>query len=122
MTDSLSRFLEGNRAELLARARQLVSTRELPRTTEVELTFGLPLLFDQLREALDRAAKRRKSDHSQLGQSAERHGSELFKKGLTIGQVVHDYGALCQAVTGLAIEREAAISAEEFQTLNLCLL
>lgn len=121
MTVVLSGFLGANREALLSRARQLVSTREAPRATEIELTLGLPLFFDQLRDALERAAVRGTSDHSELGKTAERHGSDLFKRGLTIGQVVHDYGALCQAVTGLAVERKAAISSEDFQTLNLCL-
>ena len=42
-------------------------------------------------------------------------------QGLTVEQVVHDYGDLCQAVTELAIEREAAIGASEFRTFNRCL-
>lgn len=32
--------------------------------------------------------------------------------------VVHDYGDLCQAVTDLAIERDAPFSIKEFRTLN----
>jgi signal transduction histidine kinase len=35
--------------------------------------------------------------------------------------VVHDYGAICQIVTDLAVERKAPVRAEEFRTLNLCL-
>jgi signal transduction histidine kinase len=42
-------------------------------------------------------------------------------KGLTVAQVVHDYGDLCQVITALSIEQKAAISADEFQTLNLSL-
>jgi hypothetical protein len=38
-----------------------------------------------------------------------------------VSQVVHDYGDICQAVTGLAVELDAAISTDDFQTLNLCL-
>jgi hypothetical protein len=41
--------------------------------------------------------------------------------GLTVGQVVHDYGSICQSVTELADERDVAITADEFQTLNRCL-
>ena len=41
--------------------------------------------------------------------------------GLSIAQVVRDYGDVCQTVTELAIEQDAAISADEFRTLNLCL-
>jgi hypothetical protein len=38
-----------------------------------------------------------------------------------VDQVVHDYEDLCQAVTELAIERNAVIENDEFQTLNRCL-
>jgi len=41
--------------------------------------------------------------------------------GFTVAQVVNDYGDSCQAITELAIERNAPISTEEFQALNLCL-
>jgi len=35
--------------------------------------------------------------------------------------VVHDYGDLCQAITDLAVERDAPFSVDEFRTLNRCL-
>ena len=38
-----------------------------------------------------------------------------------MGQVVHGYGDVCQAVTELAMELESPISADEFKTLNRCL-
>jgi signal transduction histidine kinase len=38
-----------------------------------------------------------------------------------VAQVVHDYGDICQAVTELADEVGAAISVDEFHTLNRCL-
>lgn len=41
--------------------------------------------------------------------------------GLTVDQVVHDYGDLCQAVTDLAVERDAPFEVDEFRTLNRCL-
>jgi signal transduction histidine kinase len=56
-----------------------------------------------------------------IGKTASSHGSELLVTGFTVDQVVHDYGDLCQAVTELAIERNALIKNDEFQTLNRCL-
>ncbi len=53
--------------------------------------------------------------------SAGRHGNDLLRLGLTIAQVVHVYGDVCQVVTQLAVEHDAAIPAQEFSTLNLCL-
>jgi len=56
-----------------------------------------------------------------IGRSATLHGAELLKMGLTLGQVVHGYGDVCQAVTELAEETHAPITVEEFHTLNRCL-
>jgi signal transduction histidine kinase len=58
---------------------------------------------------------------SEIGVSAVQHGRDLLRRGYTVDQVVHDYGDLCQAITELAFEEDAAILAEEFQTLNRCL-
>jgi signal transduction histidine kinase len=41
--------------------------------------------------------------------------------GFTVGQVVHDYGGVCQAITELAVELQAPIRNEDFHTLNRCL-
>ena len=56
-----------------------------------------------------------------IGSSAAKHGSDLLAMGFTVSQVVHDYGDVCQAITELAIEKRAKISAEDFHTLNRCL-
>ena len=56
-----------------------------------------------------------------MTESALLHGGELRKAGFTLAQVVHGYGDVCQAVTGLAVEQEVGISSDEFKTLNRCL-
>jgi len=117
----LTDFLAEHRDELLQRARLRVAARNSPPATELELTFGLPVFFDQLRDALHRATAQESIDHSELERSATHHGHDLFRQGLTIAQVVHDYGDLCQVITLLAMELDASIAAEEFRTLNLCL-
>lgn len=55
---------------------------------------------------------------SEMGVSATVHGGELLGLGYTIDQVVHDYGDLCQAITDLAVERDAPFSVDQFRTLN----
>jgi signal transduction histidine kinase len=117
----LDEFLGVNREEILARVRLRVAERNAPVPTAIELKHGLPVFFDQLREALRRAANCETVDHVELDKSASRHGLDLFEQGLTVAQVVHDYGALCQVITSLAVEQKASIGTEEFQTLNLCL-
>jgi hypothetical protein len=114
-------FLEEHRGEILARARLRVAARNAPRATEVEMTTGLPLFLDQLGEALRRSSSHEVQDHPEIEESASRHGRTLFEHGLTVAQVVHDYGDLCQVITGLAVAHHTTLDAEEFRTLNLCL-
>ncbi len=117
----LREFLDLNRDEILARSRLRVVGRNSPPVTEVELEHGLPVFLDQLRDALRKATAHESVDHLEIEKSATRHGDALFRQGLTVAQVVHDYGDLCQVITGLAVDQRAQIAAEEFQTLNLCL-
>ena len=49
---------------------------------------------------------------SEMGASAAVHGKDLWELGYTIDQVVHDYGDLCQAITDLAVERDAPFSVD----------
>jgi signal transduction histidine kinase len=114
-------FIGDHEEEILVRARFHVSQREAPPATETELTTGLPLFVEQIREALLRATTLQSVDHAAIKESAAVHGKVLFDQGLTMEQVVHDYGHICQSVTGLAVELKASISADDFQTLNLCL-
>lgn len=117
----LGDFIATNNSEILARARLRVVQRSGPASTEAELDQGLPVFLDQLREALRRASRRERVDHVEIEERAGLRGHHLFSHGLTVAQVVHDYGDLCQVITLLAMEQNASIAAEEFQTLNLCL-
>ena len=53
--------------------------------------------------------------------TAAAHGRRLLERGFTVAQVVHDYGSICQAVTELAHETHASITADEFRVFNRCL-
>lgn len=117
----LDQFLTANRDVIIARTRARVAVRTCPKPSQVELANGIPIFLDQLGDALRLAKSSDLIDHEQLGMSAGRHGYDLLRMGLTIAQVVHDYGDVCQVITELAVEQRAPISIEEFRTLNLCL-
>ena len=133
----LQTFLGRHRETLIARCRSKVATRRAPRATEQELRYGIPLFLDQLITALrleqpsspSRAGTAPVAPptppmpavSSDIGRTAGQHGVELLRSGFTVGQVVHDYGDLCQTITEVAIEQHATISADEFHTLNRCL-
>lgn len=57
----------------------------------------------------------------EVAKSAGDRGKELQQLGYTLSHVVHEYGAICQAITEIAIEKGAAITTEEFRALNRCL-
>ncbi len=68
-----------------------------------------------------RASSDEPLDHAEIQASAGQHGRTLFDHGLTVAQVVHDYGDLCQVITGLMVDHSATLDPGEFRTLNLCL-
>ncbi len=132
----LHEFLTANRQELIDRCREKVLMRSAPVPDRTELEHGIPLFLDQLTHTLHldgdfNAGESLKvsgtpyggpaSSASNIGITAGKHGNDLLEQGFTIGQVVHDYGDLCQAVTELAAEQETSINVEEFRTLNRCL-
>lgn len=127
-------FLANNRDELAARCRIKVGTRAGRSATDQQLQDGIPLFLEQLIQTLkaeqsrDPTASRLISGPSggslalsAVGASAAQHGKDLLALGLSVDQVVHDYGDLCQAITDLAVERDAPFEVDEFRTLNRCL-
>lgn len=128
-------FLLNNHDELVQRCKAKVAQRPSRGATPDQLSHGVPMFLQQLARTLeaedqgDRAGGFEISGPSggdasalsEMGVSATVHGSELLGLGYTVNQVVHDYGDLCQAITDLAIERDAPFSVDQFRTLNRCL-
>jgi len=129
----LHEFLANNRDELIVRCRTKVATREHTATAE-QLKNGVPIFLDQLISILKSAQSScvpeehsvaprtaRSVPRGEVGASATLHGQDMRSLGFTVDEVVHNYGDLCQAITDLAVERDAPFSVDEFRTLNLCL-
>jgi hypothetical protein len=114
---TLSEFIDEHRDELIGRCRTKVAQRSVPPATEAEIARGVPLFLDQLTAELRHGA----SQTSEINQSAVQHGHDLSLQGFTVGQVVRDYGDICQAITDLAVELAAPINTTDFRTLNRCL-
>ena len=113
----LQEFIAVHRDEIIRRCRAKVARRSIPPPTEAEINHGVPLFLDQLVHALRLGLL----SSPEIGRSAVLHGHELLLQGFTVSQVVHDYGDVCQAITELAVEMDAPISADDFRTLNHCL-
>jgi signal transduction histidine kinase len=127
-------FLANNREELARRCRMKVESRAGKSDSNRQLRHGIPLFLDQLIRTLEieqtknPQASRRVSGPaggsaamSDIGAASAQHGKALLSLGLTVDQVVHACGDLCQAITDLAVERDAPFEVDEFRTLNRCL-
>ena len=127
-------FLKNHRSDLIARCRRSAAKRASIPEIGLETEFGIPLFLDQLTETLEAEYRTEfgeaekisgqlggASSRSQIGSAGLKHGRELSRQGLSVEQVVHEYGDLCQAITGLALELDAPIETTEFKTLNRCL-
>jgi signal transduction histidine kinase len=131
----LHEFLKNNADDLVERCAAKVAKRPKRFATESQLRNGVPKFLGQLIRTLEAeqetgpeagavisgASGGDVTTLSEMGVSAAAHGSALMELGYTVDQVVHDYGDLCQAITDLAVERDAPFSVDEFRTLNRCL-
>lgn len=126
----LYEFLTEHRSELIKHCREKVSKRYAPAQLPQVVDHGVPLFLAQLVHTLEQeyaTTVRAESEpgpspvSTDIGRSATKHGTELLRLGYTVDQVVHHYGDVCQAVTDLAVRKNAHITTDEFRTLNRCL-
>jgi hypothetical protein len=113
----LHEFIALHRETIVRRWGAMVAMRSLSPASETEDNHGICQFLDQLGEVL----RVGQSCNAQISWSAALHGHERLLEGCSVSHVVHDYGDICQAVTGLAVEMEVGISTDDFQTLNRCL-
>jgi len=116
----LHEFLDVNRRELAARCRKKSALRPSP-TLSASLDDGVPVLIGQLIDLLRAPGIEPVVLPSSIGIAAEKYGGELLRRGVSVNEVVHEYGDLCQALTELALEKHEPISVAEFHTFNRCL-
>ena len=117
----LYEFINQHRDEIVARTQERVRARPWPSVASHEIEYGVPLFLTQLSETLRLEATATPFSSDAIGATATRHGAELLGAGLSVSQVVHDYGDICQGITEIALEQHAPITVEEFHTLNRCL-
>lgn len=131
----MHKFLTNHRDELVERCKAKVARRPTRGATDAQLQNGIPIFLEQLERTLraeeeghgaeglriSGAAGGDATATSEVSVSAIAHGRRLLELGYSIDQVVHDYGDVCQAITDLAVERDAPFGVQEFRTLNRCL-
>jgi hypothetical protein len=144
----LTEFLQKNEAVILALTEQKTLELAGDHPSSALLKEGLPRFYRQVIDVIraagsldappakDVAAIARAADRgdepamataagqpreAELARTAGLHGFEMLRLGYTLSHVVHAYGAMCQAITETAAERDASIGADEFHALNRCL-
>ena len=117
----LHEFVTANRDTIIARTRDRVRNRTWPPLSTSELDNGVPVFLTQHSETLRWEATATPFSPTAIGSTAARHGRDLLAMGVNVSQVVHNYGDICQVITELALEQNAAIDTEEFHILNRCL-
>jgi signal transduction histidine kinase len=145
---ALVEFLKANEKEIIGSVEEMSSALAGVRPASEPPKRGLPIFYKQLIRVLEHApadpvqpdidkggmvSAANASDEPALAVAAGRpydvevassagaYGKELQLLGYTLSHVVHAYGAICQAITQVAIAKNAAISNEEFRELNRCL-
>ena len=119
---TLHGFLINKRVEILAASEKRVVALAALRPTSEQLQNGLPLFLDKLVDVLSKNLNAvGKQDEAEISDTASSHGRELLRLGYTLTHVVHSYGAMCQAITEVASETHAPVTAMEFHHLNRCL-
>ena len=145
---ALLEFLKTNETAVHARMEEKSAALAGARSVSEVPTSGLPIFFKQLLHVLehvptevvhlevDKDGMVKAANDSnepamavaaghpfdvEVAKSAGAYGKELQQLGYTLSHVVHAYGAICQAITEIAIEKMAPITTEEFRALNRCL-
>lgn len=117
---ALHEFLTSHRGEILSRSTANLGERETS-SKGSEVVDGLPLFLDQLVTILRADDADRAAGEKNVSDSATLRGAQLQRIGLTVGQVVQNYGSICQSVTEVANQHGVTIGTGDFQTFNQCL-
>jgi len=127
----LEDLISTHRLDLIKRCSNKAAKRNESSAADADLfQHGVPLFLQQLVDTLRNERQAGNDDlrdqesapaSTAIGRAAALHGADLLLQGYDIEQVVREYGDVCQAVTGLAIELDAEISGDEFRTRNRCL-
>jgi len=116
----LYEFVVANRDAIIARAKT-EEIRTGPSPSTGELVDAATVFLTQLSETLRLEATATPFSSTAIGSTAARHGRDSLALGCNVSQVVRSYGAICQAITEVALERQTAIDVQEFRILNRCL-
>lgn len=109
-------LLTTHRRAIEQRARELLLAHSPLKPSAAELQDGISLLIDQLVQTL-RAGRSTVPD-AEIERVAAEYSRRLFALGFTVSEVVHAYGAVCEALTGYGQEQSVRFTMQDFALLN----
>lgn len=105
----LRELIKDRRDEIVVRTHEMTSLRSMQKSS-TDLNDTMPRFLDLLSEALRSSPARGMA----VAEEARVHGSHSSGLELSVSQVVHRYGDICQAVVELAMKLDQPIDAAEF--------
>jgi signal transduction histidine kinase len=116
---SLDEFITNHFREILSRAiRQLHASH--PDRPEIELGQELPEFLREIVRALRAGDACYVPPTEEASAAALRHAHQLQRLGYPIRDSSCGFGAVCNAIAGIAVEHHVDFTAREFQILNQC--
>ena len=92
----LREFVTENRSEIIRRCKSKMLKRGgFTTSPTAAIDHGVPIFLDELVDEL----RLKTLPNPDITKTATKHGHDLMGQGFSIGQVVHGYGDVCQAVT-----------------------
>jgi hypothetical protein len=117
----LHEFLTTHRDTIIANTLEKLSHRCWPPVTKTEVELGIPLLFTQLCDTMRVERRSAARSPEAIGGLEAHYSNALRKLELTLEQVVHDYGDICEAIIKVAAAQRITIAGGELQVLRRCL-
>jgi hypothetical protein len=108
----LHEFLITHRDTIVASALEKLSHRCWPPVSKKEVELGIPLLFTQLCDTLQGQTRRTATSYDAIGSLEVHYANALRELELTLVQVVHDYGDICEAIVEVAAAQRITIAGE----------
>src|SRR5215471_9542197 len=105
--------------EIEKESRRLFLEHSVPKPTERELGYGIPIVIEQIIDSLPRDKAKRQD--SEIVKVAAEHGARLFRLGFTVSQVIHAYDAVYETIMNLADTARISVKAKDFKVLNAVL-
>ena len=115
----LKDFLINHQNEIEKESRRLFLQHSVPKPTEKELGYGIPIVIEQIIDSLPRDKAKRQD--SEIVKVAAEHGARLFGLGFTVSQVIYAYGAVCETIMNLVDTAGISVKAKDFEVLNAVL-